>query len=146
MAYSSEIARVLTEQLARLTTLNRHQLAGQVANLDFWLSEIRHHLEVISGYGARFERLKAAQKKHTIEHRVVEIPLGPADSWFGTPMAQLPKRVPDTELNDARTALTETTYRFLIRCWNEGLIEEPDVRKACDSLGIGVDSSDLRRR
>jgi hypothetical protein len=51
---------LVTAQLAKFATLNRHQLAGQVANLDFWLAEARHWLDVIDGYRPRFERLKAA--------------------------------------------------------------------------------------
>jgi hypothetical protein len=44
MPYSSDIAMLLAEQLAKFATLNRHQLAGQVANIDFWLGEVRHCL------------------------------------------------------------------------------------------------------
>ena len=36
MAYMNDISRILADQLAKFATLNRHQLAGQAANLDFW--------------------------------------------------------------------------------------------------------------
>ncbi|MBI3410516.1 MAG: hypothetical protein HY040_19425 [Planctomycetes bacterium] len=53
MPFSIEIATALTNQLARFTALNRHQLAGQVANLDLWMAEVAHCLVVIDGYNAR---------------------------------------------------------------------------------------------
>ena len=67
MSYSTEISKTLTETLARFATLNPHQLAGHVANIDFWLSEVRHCIEVINGYGKRFEAMTAAQKKYVAE-------------------------------------------------------------------------------
>lgn len=72
MPYSSDVADLLARQLAKFATLNRHQLAGQVANLDFWLAEVRHGLGAIDGYGPRFERLKAAQSQHAQEHGTTE--------------------------------------------------------------------------
>jgi hypothetical protein len=73
VAYSSDIAKTLTEQLTRFVTLNRHQLAGQVSNLDFWIGEVRHCFEVIDGYVQRFNRLKTAQSKHVAEHHTIEL-------------------------------------------------------------------------
>lgn len=42
MSFSTEMAGLVAGQLARFVTLNRHQLAGQVANLEFWLAQVRH--------------------------------------------------------------------------------------------------------
>jgi hypothetical protein len=39
MAYTLERAALIASQLERLATSNVHQLAGQFANLDFWLDE-----------------------------------------------------------------------------------------------------------
>ena len=61
MPYSCDIANLLAGQLEKFVTLNRYQLAGHVPNLEFWLAEVRHCLEVVDGYGPRFECLKAAQ-------------------------------------------------------------------------------------
>ena len=72
MAYSSELTDLLTAQLKRFASLNRHQLAGHVANLDFWLGEARHCLDVIDGYWPRFRRLKAAQAAHVAGHGTIE--------------------------------------------------------------------------
>lgn len=54
MAYSSDITKTLTVQVTKFVTLNRHQLAGHVANLGFWVAEVRHCLDVIDGYNRRF--------------------------------------------------------------------------------------------
>ena len=40
--------------------------------------------------------------------------------------------------------MTEATYRFLIRCCNDGLIAVSRLRTICDSLGIDVEATDLR--
>ncbi len=61
MAFSSDLAKLVADQLTRFVTLNRHQLAGQVANLDFWMAQVRNALETIDGYGVRFVRLSMNQ-------------------------------------------------------------------------------------
>jgi hypothetical protein len=142
MAYSSEIADVLTAQLDRLSKLNPHQLAGQVANLDFWLSEVSHCQDVIDGYRSRFERMKAAQKKFVREQKTTvvypEVAMAPT-----TPVG--PVRVPDEELKLSGLHLREAFYRFLIRAYRERLIDEPLLRKTADVIDLGIDLVDLRR-
>jgi hypothetical protein len=75
MAYSTDIARILADQITRFASLNRHQLVGHVANLGFWMTEVRHCLDVIDGYGPRFEQMRAAPMKHVSEHGTVEFSL-----------------------------------------------------------------------
>jgi len=142
MSFSTEIAKLVTNQLSRFVTLNRHQLAGQVENLDFWLKEVRHALEVLDGYGKRFQKLKSGQANYVSEHQTTQYHLD--DPCCTYDKAWTPQRVPDTELKEARRSLSETAYRFLVRCFDDGLIPESGVRDACASLGIGVDASDLR--
>ena len=144
MAYSSDISKVLTDQIAKLATLNRHQLAGQLANLDFWAGEVRHALEVIDGYGRRFEAMKTAQMKFVADHGTVEFDLD--DPCCTRTTAAPPRRVPSQELGEARRRLCDAFYRFLIRCLHEGLIDERALRRVCGGLEIGVESSDLRKR
>lgn len=119
MAYSSDMAKLLAQQLNRLVTLKKHQLAGHFANLDFWLDEVKHCQAVIDGYRARFEHLR---------HHDPRIP-----------------RVPDREIESTRHELREAAYRFLIRCHHEGLLDEAALRQAADQLDIGVDLADVRR-
>jgi hypothetical protein len=144
VAFSTDMANLVTHQLSRFVTLNRHQLVGQVANLDFWLAEVRHRLEVVDGYGQRFQRLKAAQSKHVAEHHTIQFALDDPCCTQGMP--DRPQRVPEKEMRDARKALCDAARRFLVRCINEGFIEESVLRQACTDLGIGVDVTDLRSR
>jgi hypothetical protein len=148
MSYSTEISKKLTETLARFATLNPHQLAGHVANLDFWLAETRHCVEVIEGYKKRFEAMKAAQmeyvaEKHTLEYHYICKDYCPICAK-GTPAAP-PKRVPHGAMNDALQSLRDAAYHFLVQCYKAGFIDEVRLRKATDSVGTGVDVSDLER-
>ena len=143
MAYSSDITRTLTTQITKFVTLNRHQLAGHVANLDFWLDEVRHCLDVIDGYNRRFEQMKTAQTKHITERGTVEFLLDdPCRTQQG---ATPPRRVPSAELAEPRRHLCDATYRFLVRCFNEGLINKNELEHTCRSLDIGVEAGDLRQ-
>jgi hypothetical protein len=144
MAYSSDISRILTEQIAKFATLNRHQLAGHLANLDFWTGEVRHCLAVIDGYGRRFEQMKAAQAKVVADHGTVQFHLD--DPCCTRTSAAPPRRVPSQEHGEARRRLRDAFYRFLVRCLHEGLIDERALRRTCETLDIGVEASDLRRR
>lgn len=143
MAFTTEMSKLVGDQFAKFVTLNRHQLAGQVANLEFWLAEVRHCLEVIDGYGSRFTRLKAAQTEYVEKHDTVEFRVG--DREFED-KASPPRRIPDRELREARRSLCEATSRFLIRCCNEGFIDEPTLRRACGELDLGVEATDLKPR
>jgi hypothetical protein len=142
MAYTSDIARILANQLTKFATLNRHQLAGQVANLEFWTAEVRHCLEVIDGYGQRFEQLRDAQARHVAEHGTVEFSL--RDPCCTQQAVSPPKRVPHSELGGARRGLCDAAYRFLVRCFNEGFLDATTLRQICDRLDIGIEASDLR--
>jgi hypothetical protein len=144
MAYSSDIAKTLTDQITKFVTLNGHQLAGHVANLDFWVAEVRHCLDVIEGYNRRFEQMKMAQTKHISGHGTIEYDLD--DPCCTRTTASPPRRVASPELSEARRHLCDATYRFFIRCFSEGLINEDVLRRTCRSLDIGVEASDLRRR
>jgi hypothetical protein len=135
------MAELITDQVSRFVTLNRHQLAGHVANLAFWMAEVRHCLQVLDGYGKRFRLMKAAQEKHVAEHHTIEFDLD--DPCCTQGKAGPPRKVPGSELKEARVALSEATRRFLVRCLRERLIDEPALRKACDESGIGFDPADL---
>lgn len=144
MAYSVDVAKILTEQVVKFASLNRHQLAGQVANLDFWEGEVRHALGVIDGHRPRFEAMKGAQVGHTSARGTVEYDLNdPVHTRQGVAP---PRGIPDSDLGDARRALCDATYRFLVRCFREGLVDEERLRGTCGRLGIGIEAGDLRAR
>ncbi len=143
MAYMTDLSAVLTETLGKFATLNRHQLAGHAANLDFWHDETTHCLAVIDGYRHRFDQMKDAQMKHAAEHHTIEFLLDDPCCTGGPPAP--PRRVPDTEIKAARRALCDAFYRFIVRCYNDRLIERNVLESATDSLGIGIESGDLKR-
>ena len=119
-----EIAHILTKQLAKFVTLRRYQLAGHVANFDFWMAEVRHALAVIGGYKTRFEKMRTAQRA---------LQSGP----FLT-------RLPHDEMDDAKAELRDVCYRLLTRCVREQLLSEAALRELCVSLDISVDARNLR--
>ncbi|MGE5191576.1 MAG: hypothetical protein ACM3U2_03685 [Deltaproteobacteria bacterium] len=143
MAYMIDLSAVLAETLGKLTTLNRHQLAGHAANLDFWREETKHCLAVIDGYHHRFDRMKDAQMKHAAEHHTIQFLLD--DPCCTGEPATPPRRVPDAEIKAVRRALCDAFYRFIVRCYNDRLIERNMLESATDSLGIGIEASDLKR-
>ncbi|MGL6075216.1 MAG: hypothetical protein ACRC8S_13740 [Fimbriiglobus sp.] len=143
MSFSEQIAKVVADQLERFVTLNPHQLAGHVANLDFWVGEAQHALEVIDGYQERFRNLKEGQEKYVSQHNTRV--WSPFERDISTPPAS-PQRVPDGSLREARRSVVDAVYRFLVRLCNEGLIPETELRARCAELGIGIDPTDLRHR
>jgi hypothetical protein len=88
--------------------------------------------------------MKASQTAHISEHGTVEFSLD--DPCCTQRAAPPPRRVSNAELGEARRNLCDATYRFLVRCFNERLIEEDLLRRTCSSLNIGVEASDLRQR
>jgi hypothetical protein len=135
MSFSTELAKLVTDQLSRFVTLNRHQLAGQVANLDFWLGEVRHALGVIDGYGVRFVRMHGAQEAYAARHGTKEFVLD-VDGYTPKVPPSPPRRIPDRELQKARKSLTEAVSRLLQRCQRDGLISEQQMSEASRGLGI----------
>ncbi len=141
MSYSTDITNVLAAQLERFASSNRHQLASQLANLDFWLIQIEQCLRTLDDYPTRFKRLKAAHDEYVARHKVVAFDLQePELKW--KPMVE---RLPDSELKKARHRLCEAAYKWLTRCAREQILDEARVRVACTRLGIGVEATDLRK-
>jgi hypothetical protein len=128
------MAKLVADQLSRFVTLNPHQLAGQVANLDFWLNQVRHALEAIDGYGVRFVRMEGAQKQYVLAHGTTLSELGPCGPEERRPAP--PRRIPDRELQKARRALVEAAQRFLERCRHDEVISESQYSQALGELGI----------
>src|SRR5262245_51946331 len=128
------MAKLVTDQLSRFVTLNRHQLAGHVANLDFWLAQVRHALAVIDGYGPRFVRMEAVQEDYVAAHGTTLSEVEPAGIRERKPHP--PRRVPERELRTARQALVKAASRFLERCRRESLISDQQLFEACRGLDI----------
>jgi hypothetical protein len=122
------MAKLVADQLSRFVTLRPHQLAGQSANLDFWLVQVRHALGVIDGYGARFVRMEGAQGHYVAARGTKVSEVQPGGITDRTPSP--PRRIPDRELRQARRALVEAATRFLERCRAEGLVSDSVVSVA----------------
>jgi hypothetical protein len=133
VSFSTDLAELVTDQLSRFVTLNRHQLAGQVANLDFWVAQVRHTLAALDGYGVRFVRMDAAQERYVAAQGTTES-IQNAGEWIER-KASPPRRIPDRELRKARRELTDAAFRFLERCRKEGLLSETEFAEASRGLG-----------
>src|SRR3954447_18922799 len=105
VSFSTDMANLVADQLSRLVTLNRHQLAGQVANLDFWLAQVKHALAGIDGYGVRFVRMEAGQEQFVAARATTVSEVGPCGAEERRPPP--PRRIPDRELQKARRTLIE---------------------------------------
>jgi hypothetical protein len=141
MSFSTELAELVARQLSRFVTLNRYQVAGHVANLEFWLGQVRHALATIDGYGKRFQELKRAQGTHVKEHKTTQFEFDDPCCTQGPP--DLPQKVPEAALKEARIALCNAARRFLVRCYREGFVEGEALMKACADVPIGLDRRDL---
>lgn len=140
MAYAIDVSKILADTLQRFSTLNPHQLAGHLANLDFWLTEIAHSTSLIDAYRKRFEAMKSAQAKEA-RNRRTDVPGVEDETFLATP----PKSVPDGQLKAARAELLDAAYKFLIRCHKTDLLDEQALRKALASIGTGVDPNDIAK-
>jgi hypothetical protein len=122
--------------------LNPHQLAGHVANLEFWSDEVAHCLDVLDHYNVRFNRLAAAQRDYVSRRQTMEFDLN--DEWGDTAAApSRPRRIPDSDRRTARTELCESFYTFIVRCYAASLIDEERARSECERHSISVDARDL---
>jgi hypothetical protein len=146
MAYTIDSAGELAKQLDRFTSSNVHQLAGQVANLDFWLDEVDHILATIDDYPRRFKRLRDAQVAWVRAHgtKVSDYcPICREGCEFGPQSPEPPKRIPSEQMDVARGRLRSSTMRLLLRCYHAGLVDEQVVRAASDRLGLSLEPEDL---
>ncbi len=140
MAYALEVSKILADTLRKLATLNPHQLAGHVANLDFWLGEVKHGTQLLDDYHKRFETMKSAQTKAAKERRTIEFTLDD-DRFTSGPV--VPRSVPHAQLKSARFELMEAAYGFLVRCYKSGLLDQDSLERAAQSIGTSIDSDDL---
>jgi hypothetical protein len=134
VSFTTDMAKLVTDQLSRFVTLNPHQLAGQVANLDFWLAQARHALAALDGYGVRFVRMEGAQQQYVAAHGTTLSEVGPCGPEERRPPP--PRRIPDRELQKARRMLVEAVDRFLQRCRHDGFISESAYSAALEELAV----------
>jgi hypothetical protein len=117
VAYSIERAALIADQLERLATQNLYQLAGQFVNLDFWIAEAAHAIQVLDDYPARFERLRETQRE-----------------WV---------RAHGTKVSDYCPICRGACRRYLLRLYRARLLDEDGLRRAAAQLGIDLEDEEL---
>ena len=150
MAYIIDQASAVAAMLEKFTTAHAYQVAGQFANLEFWLGETIHALDALERYHERFERLSEAQREWVGAHNVVVGSFCPAckgqcefEPELKRPSA--PSRIPSSVRNDAVRRLRDAVYYFLLRCFRMQLIDESTLRNVCVRVGTSVEARDLSR-
>ena len=148
MIYTLEKADDLARQLKKFASLHEHHLAGQFANLDFWLDETKDALKTIDDYHERFNRIRDAQERWVREHDVTfyngycAICDGVCEFDSGGPPAP-PRRTSSKDMKQYRQQLVDAAYYFLLRCYHSGHLDEYELRGLCSSIGTSVDPTQL---
>lgn len=151
MIYTVEKAELLSEQLRKFTTGYAHQLAGQFANLEFWLREVESALTAIDEHNERFEKLKDGQQEWVDEHntrvhteKYCGLCGGICEFSDGKPKRPAPARLKSsTEKAASRRKLVDTTYTLLTRYYRMRLLSQDDLKANCDRIGTSIDPGDL---
>lgn len=148
MSYSIKRAGLIADQLERLATQNVHQLAGQSANLAFWISEAVTAIAAIDQYPTRFRLLRDAQLEWVEAHGTKvsgycaqcggACELGPS-----TPAP--PQRIPSEDLDAARELIRRGARRYLLRLYHAHFMDEQALRRACAEVGVGLEVEDFAR-
>ncbi|WP_394840733.1 hypothetical protein LZC95_27125 [Pendulispora brunnea] len=149
MIYTLEQATRVASQLEKLATYNVHQLAGQFPNLDFWLGEAIHALQIIDDYPRRFKLLRDAQERWVNEHGTIVseyCPICGGKCEFGPMRPSPPTRTPSTELDAARRSVRDGAYHLLLRLHRVGWIDKERLMVECERVGTSVDLADLEPR
>lgn len=148
MAFINDRADAVASMLEKFATAHAYQVAGQYANIDFWIAETLHALGAIADYENRFERLSAVQREWVDAHKVVVGSYCPAcdgqcefDPDLKPPRA--PTRIPSKGRNDASRRLKDAFYFFILRCYRLNLVGETELREICTRIGTSVEARDL---
>ncbi len=148
MAYTIDRADDLAAQLEKFTTAFGYQVVGQLANLEFWMDEVRHALAVLDGYPRRFARMRDAQAQWVAAHKVVVGTLcaqcrGRCEFATELEPPTPPVLINAREVEAARRRLRDAGYRFLLRGHRMGLLDKAALRLECERIGTSVDLADI---
>ena len=151
MAFIIDRADSVALMLERFTTADGFMVAGQFANLEFWVSETLHALEALDDYQIRFERLSEAQRTWIREHDVVVgsyCPMCDGQCEFGPGFKppRPPTKIPSTARNNASRRLKDAFYFFVLRCFRMELLDAKSVQEIFKRVGTSVESRDLVRK
>ena len=146
MSYSIKRAALIADQLERLATQNVYQLAGQLSNLEFWISESVHAIGTLDDYPARFLRLREAQIGWVRAHgtRVSDYcPYCGGACEFGPSVPDPPSRIPVESISAARDAVRRGGRRYLRRLYRARLLDDSAFRQALKQIGLEAEKEDL---
>ncbi len=127
MSYIADICNPLIGTLTHLGKLPVHQLAGHAANVDFWICEAKHRLDLIDGYKQRFEQLRNGQRAYVDRHGAGLEPV-PWDEGSRSPemfrrsVPPLQRSTKTSERKQLRRAVCDASHRFLKRLFEEGFL------------------------
>lgn len=149
MIYTVEKANLVTKQLKKFTDSYSFIVAGQFANIDFWINEVESSILAIDKHKIRFQKMYEAQEIW-IDKKNVKIPdycyicdgiCELSNEHYKKP--DLPKQRAIKEKNDSRKELINATYYFLVRCFKLELLNEKLFQEYCNRIGTSIDPNDL---
>jgi len=134
MTYTDSVTQQLIKVIDYASGLPVHKLAGYASNLDFWVAEIRHCLDVIDGYERRYQRMRQGERKYYDEHK---------DEWqkrrrMGQSPQTQKRSIKAHELSEVRKAIVSASDVFFFRCWREGFIDAEGLRRIGSILGVDL--------
>lgn len=150
MIYTIEKANLLTKQLNKFKDSYAFIVAGQFANIDFWINEVENSLTAIDEHNNRFKKIYQAQEIW-IEDKNVRIPdycficngiCELSTEHYIKP--NLPSQKFDAEKKEARKELVNATYYFLIRCVKLDLLNKQLLKEYCERIGTSIEPIDLK--
>lgn len=124
-AYTETIATALTETLTRLSHLATSQLAGQIANVDFWAREVAHGRELLVQYDERFRRQKQAQKSYQEARGAYALQQYQSTSDLSGP--PLKRGLKSARIKELDRELVDAFRAFLQRCIAENVLSRDDA-------------------
>ncbi|MGH1383782.1 hypothetical protein [Kordia sp.] len=151
MIYTIKKAILVTEQLRKFTDSNDYMVAGQFANINFWINEVASAIKALDEHNIRFKKMCEAQKNWTEENNTrvpdyCHICNGICElSVEHYKKPELPKKRFKNEKKEARKELVDTAYYFLIRCFNMSLLNKEGLNDFCDRIETSIDPYDLKK-
>ena len=150
MIYTTKRAILITKQLRKFTDSYAYMVAGQFANIDFWMNETVSSIRAIDEHNMRFEKMCEAQKKW-IEDKNVSVPdycsicngiCELSEQHYKKP--ELPRNRAKNEKKESRKELIDSAYYFLVRCFKIGLLNQEELKGYCSKIGTSIDPYDLK--
>ena len=150
MSYTIECADAVIRTVGKFRTLNNYQLAGHIANAEFWVCEVRHAMQVIASYSRRDSDRKKAERVYINTHDTKRFSALEKDRFneFEDEEFLLPAE-PDnfgieaSELRAKRQEVADALYHFLKRCHKESLLTGRDAKRYLKDCELGWEPGDF---